>query len=514
MKKIVLCITCVTLIFCALSVTACDNGGGNVDNGKVAEGTVLFTADDVVSTSFEGVGVDWGVYEDTNKLAVGSWDKTLAAVKRLNPSLVRCMTNLDWILYDFDDKGTADLTDDEWKYKFDNKYMKNACDILDYCQDNGIKVAFGIWNVIGNVNEELDVWKMIPNSTADPRWPKMTADLMEYLVKDKGYTCIKWFVNTNEPNYVGNKGSSKNAYNTYAKWKTGVRNVKAELNKRGLTDIDIVGGDVTASGTGFDDYLMGVASELTDVVGNYGVHLYISNYPIDKGTFYTDIKANFDKLKAVDGKIGDEHRLIIWESGLLDGKNATTDCNSYITNYSYGIRMADFTVQSLLAGVNGICYWDLDDAMHFMYTESGMTAKEWGMFSTLSSASPLRQELRPWYHSSTLISNLLRPGSTVYKATMESSETFRTVGCIAADGKSGGLIAVNRDTKAVKKTFAFTENINAGKNVYVYIFNESNLRLGSDGYVVPNAVIEGALNKGVTLELPAGSVAFISSEKL
>ena len=167
---------------------------------------------------------------------------------------------------------------------------------------------------------------------------------------------------TNEPNYIGNVGSSKNAYNTYEKWKTGVKNVKAEFTAREI-DLDIVGGDVTASGTGFNEYLMGVAREMTDVVHNYGVHLYVSNYPIDTGTFETDLKENYDQIKKTDPKLGDEHRIIIWESGLLDGKNATTDCNSYIANYSYGIRMADFTVQSVLAGVNGICYWDLDDAI-------------------------------------------------------------------------------------------------------------------------------------------------------
>ena len=496
---------CITLLSATCLISACDP--------QVSDDTVVFAADGVVSYGFDGVGVDWGVYEDTNKLAVGAWDKTLSAVKRLNPSLVRCMTNLDWLTYDYDDMGTVDLNDDVWKYNFTTKHMKNTCDILDYCQDNGIKVAFGVWNVIGSPNEELDVWKMIPNSTSDPRWPKLCADLMEYLIKDKGYTCIKWFVNTNEPNYVGNVGSSKNAYNTYEKWKTGVKNVKAEFTARGL-DLDIVGGDVTASGTGFTEYLMGVAKEMTDVVNNYGVHLYVSNYVIDTGSFETDIRTNFDQIKKTDDKLGDEHRLIIWESGLLDGKNPTTDCNSYIANYSYGVRMADFTVQSVLAGANGICYWDLDDAMHFMYTESGMTAKEWGMFSTLSSASPLKQGLRPWFHSSTLITNLLKAGSTIYKGTFKESDDFRTLAAISSDKTSGGIIAVNRGIEAVTKTFTLSEKVDGSGKLYIYSFNEKNLRLGEDGYVVPNAVVDGSLNDNITLELAAGSVTFISSERL
>ena len=481
---------------------------------KVEVSGVRFAEGNVVSADFCGIGVDWGVYEDVNKLSVGAWNKVTSAVDRLSPALVRCMTNLDWLVYDFDDKGTEDLSDDEWKYNFANKYMLNTCEILDYCQDKGIKVAFGVWNVVGNTDPELDVWKMIPNSTSDIRWAKMTADLMEYLVKAKGYTCIKWFVNTNEPNYVGAVGASKNAYNTFAKWSQGVRNVRAELNKRGLTDVDIVGGDVTASGTGFTEYLMGVAEGLTDIVHNYGVHLYVSNYLIDKGAFRAQIKENYDLLKQKDSKLGGEHKLIVWESGLLDGKNVVTDCNSYIANYSYGIRMADFTVQSLLAGAEGICYWDLDDAMHYMYTESGMTAKEWGMFSTLASAPALKQELRPWYHSSTLISNLLTAGSTLYGADGEEDENFRTIASVSADGKSGGLIAVNRDMKDVEKTFIIEKNIASDGKIYVYYFNEKNLRLGEDGFVVPNVTVSGSFEKGVTVTLPAGSVAFLSTKPL
>lgn len=506
MKKFILLFTCAAVMFSA-SLAGCKNE-------KTEETATVFRSSGVVSTAFDGIGVDWGVYEDTNKLAVGSWEKTISAVDRLKPSLVRCMTNLDWLAYDYDSKGTADLTDDEWKYNFNNKYMKNTCDILDYCQDRGIKVAFGIWNVIGSPNEEVDEWKMIPNSTADPRWPKLTADLMEFLVKNKGYTCIKWFTNTNEPNYVGNIGASKNAYNTYEKWKQGVRNVKAEFIKRGLNDIDIVGGDVTASGTGFDEYLMGVAKEMTDVAGNYGIHLYVSNFPIDKGEFGKGLAENFSAIRAVDPEAGKKHRVIIWESGLLDGKNVITDCNSYIANFSYGIRMADFTVQSLLSGVNGVCYWDLDDAMHYMYTETGMTAKEWGMFSTLASASPMKQEVRPWFHSSTLLSNLLTAGSTIYKADEKEDENFRAVASIAGDKKSGGIIAINRAMTSVEKTFRIEDKIDADGKLYVYIFNEGNLKLGGDGYVSPNAVVYGSLNDEITLTIPAGSFAVISSKAL
>ena len=86
--------------------------------------------------------MEWGTYEDTNKTVKGSWDRVLTAVDRLRPALVRCMTNLDWFVVNFD------AENETWGYNFNNKQMVNACDFLYYCQENGVKVAFGVWNVI------------------------------------------------------------------------------------------------------------------------------------------------------------------------------------------------------------------------------------------------------------------------------------------------------------------------------------------------------------------------------
>ena len=499
MKRVIVLIIMITLAF---SASAC---------GKSDKETV-FSEKNAVCSEFAGLGVEWGVYEETGKLAVGALERITAAADRLNPRLVRCMTNFDWIVYDFDNKGTEDLSDDEWKYDFDNKYMINACDILDYCENKGISVAFGIWNVIGNVDAEKDEWKMIPNATSDIRWAKMTADLMEYLVKIKGYTCIKWFVNSNEPNYSGAVGASKNAYNTYAKWEQGVKNVRAALDAVGLKNIDIVGGDTTGF-IGSVEYLPKIASNISDKVNNYGIHMYISNYDIDNAVYMSNMKKLVEGVKDIDGKLGESKPFIIWEAGLLDGKNAVTDCNAYIANYSYGLRMADYTVQSILAGVTGISYWDFDDAMHFMYGENGMTAKEWGMFSTLASASPLMQEYRPWFHSSVILTNLIEEGSAVYAADSEN-ENFRTLAVVSGNGKNGGIVAVNRGREAVKKTFRIERAIESDGVLYVYVFNERDLRLGADGFVVPNLIIEGDLNEKTEIEVPAGSMVAVSTKML
>ena len=189
--------------------------------------------------------------------------------------------------------------------------------------------------------------------------------LMDYLVHKQGFTCIRWFVNGNEPNYLGVKGSSKNYNNSFEKWAQGVKNVRAALDAKGLTSIGIVGGDTT----GFDGtttYWEGIGKGLTKEVADYGAHLYLSNYYIDGGYVLENINTLNKDIHALDAGYGTERPLDIWESGLLDGKDAETDGNKLIKTVTYGIRMADFTIQTALAGVNSVTYWDFDDGMNFM----------------------------------------------------------------------------------------------------------------------------------------------------
>ncbi len=503
MKKIIAVILLLLLVCCF--AFACKGDDEHV--------SVRFGETYTLSASFDGLGVEWGTYEDTNKMVKGSWSRVLSAVDKLNPSLVRCMTNLDWFVTDFTKNGTEDdYSDDTWCYNFNNKQMINASDILDYCQANGIKVAFGVWNVIGNADPDLDIYGMIPNASADPRWAKMCADLMEYLVKIKGYTCIKWFVNTNEPNVIGSKGTSKNAYNTAEKWMQGVKNVRSALDGVGLNDVSIIGGDTTTI-LASELYLPKAAKELSDILDNYGVHLYVNNSQIDQGEYEKSVRSLYKKVQKADGDLGKTKQMHIWEAGLLSGKKQDTDCNELIMTYGYGLRMADYTVQSINAGINGIVYWDLDDAMHFMYHENSTNAKEWGMFSTLATAEIGKQEYRPWYHSSVLLTNLLCPGNAIYGAK-NLPDGVRSLATVNPDRTQGGVVVVNNSKKKITQEMILDEQIKTDGKLYVYLYNEKTLKVDENGFVAPNYVIDGNLNNKITMEIPASTMLVVSTERI
>lgn len=494
-----------------LSFSACQSKSSEpeIDISKIDPDNIAFTSDDIVQKNFGGLGVEWGAYEDTDKLMDGGWEKIIQNMDRLGAARIRLMVSYDWFCSNFDNKGTEDKNDDTWTYNLTNKYARNMVEILEYCQANHIDVAFGAWNVIADLNGN-DVWGMMDEVTSDIRWAKITADMLDYLIIKKGFTCIKWFVNSNEPNLT----SGKNKNNTYAIWEKGVKNVRKELDRVGLQQVGIIGGDTT----GFEDseeYFTNIAKNIPGEVGDYGVHLYVSNIAVDRGEIYDQVKLLYKDIKKIDYRLGDTIQGDVWEAGLRDGKTVL-DCQTLINTASYATRMTDFTIQCLAGGINGVCYWDFDDAMHFMYTQNTMTPKEWGMFSSLAEASSGKQALRPWFHTSSLLCHLFKKGNKIYSPLQNNNELddkFRSLATINQDGTQGGFVAINTGLKQVKKTFYLDDKVE-GDELYIYFFNENSYKLDADGYIVPNYVIEGSLNKKFTVDIPRSTCVFVSNVRL
>ena len=503
-------ITTLLIATCLSSVTACQAQAVDLNN-------IVFRKSNIVLSDFEGLGVEWGTYEDPDKLSSDSWERSLKIMDRLNPDVTRCMLNYDWFITNFDDKNDNDKTNDTWEYNFSNKLMNNTIDVLRYCDDHDIRVAFGCWNVPGNLG--ADQYNMFEEVTSDIRWATMTADILEYLIKFQGIKCIEYFVNSNEPNYTGVEGRSKNSKNTFAKWAQGVNNVRAALDARGFDYIKIVGGDTT-NFEGTEEYFTGISTDkgLRDKVGDYGFHVYCPNMIIDTGDLTTRITDLYKKIKKNDSKLGVNRMPHIWEAGLYDGKDNETDSNAFIANFSYGLRMADYTLQCAVAGVNSIVYWDFDDGMHFMYNADGtMTSKGWGMFSSLNSDSAYKQRLRPWYHSSVLLTNLMKRGSKIMNTPANNPEldnTFRSMGVIGPNNNYAGVVAINRGMEPVTKTFRIAEEFNDSNKIYVYIYNENELKIGEDGFVKENQVIDATLKDQIEITVPTNSMVILSSKEL
>ena len=497
----------ILIALCALLVSCSKGTAVDLEN-------IAFVREDIVLNDFGGLGVEWGAYEDTDKLLENGWEIVLKHMDKFAPARARIMLSYDWFVQNFDNKGNDDKNDDTWSYNYTNKYAKSMFDCLDYCQTHNVDVAIGAWNVVANMADSGKDWGMTDEVTSDIRWAKISQDFMDLLINKKGYTCIKWFVNTNEPNWLGAKGSSKNYNNTYEKWEQGVKNVRKALDDINCQHIGIIGGDTTGK-DGTEEYFTNIAKNIPELVGDYGCHLYVSRRDIDLGRLYTTIDSIYSQIRKLDKGMGTIRPVEIWEAGILDGKTAL-DSQALIDTTAYALGMFDYTIQCLAAGINGICYWDFDDAMHFMYLENTTVEKRWGMFSSLADSTSHYQELRPWYHSSMLLTHLFKKGNYIISPKQnnpELIETFRSLATISKDKKQAGYALINSGREDVKRTFVLDEKVE-GDTLYIYNFADSTYRLDSDGYIIPNAIIPGSLNKTLTFDVPKSSAVIVSNTRL
>jgi hypothetical protein len=252
-------------------------------------------------------------------------------------------------------------------------------------------------------------------------------------------------------------------------------------------------------------------------VADYGAHFYLSNYYIDGGYVREYADELVAAIRTLDGGCGTSRPLDVWECGLLDGKVASTDSNSLIKTVSYGVRMADFTIQTMLSGFNSLTYWSFDDAQNMMYSGNVSTPKMWGMFSSLSSATSYNQELRPWYHSSCLLTHLFSSGSKIYGNAANSREiddSFRCIAAVSKDGESGGYCAINRGTEATTRASFSARPWKARANS----MSTSSAKVSSNSArtVSSNRTTRsrGSLNKWLSLSVPSNSLVVVSSEEL
>ena len=139
------------------------------------------------------------------------------------------------------------------------------------------------------------------------------------------------------------------------------------------------------------------------------------------------------------------------------------------------------------------------------------------MFSSLGTDSAAKQRLRPWYHSSVLLTNLMRRGSQIIDSGANDpkyDKNFRSMAVIGPNQEYAGIVAINRDAKDVKKTFRIAENFNDSGKIYVYIYNENSLQIGEDGFVKENQVLEMSLKDQIELTIPNDTMVILSSKEL
>ena len=96
----------------------------------------------------------------------------------------------------------------------------------------------------------------------------------------------------------------------------------------------------------------------------------------------------------------------------------------------------------------------------------------------------------------------------------EIDNTFRSMGVIGPNNEYAGVVAINRGVQPVTKTFRIAEEFNDSNKIYVYIYNEKELKIGEDGFVKENQVLDLSLKDEIEIEVPYNSMVILSSKEL
>ncbi|MCX6633098.1 MAG: hypothetical protein NTW28_36345, partial [Candidatus Solibacter sp.] len=321
---------------------------------------------------FMGLGVQWDPYEYLP--SPEAWKTTLERVGFLRPGLLRVMLNASSYLRGFDAAGKARYVWSEGESGMER--LASLFAILDYAQAQKIDVLLGEWSParlsIGAARVGAD----------DPHWATIHADFAGYLKTVKKYEVIRYFNFMNEPNggwmWPGGKVD-------YAAWAQGMRNLRKELDARGMGWLKIAGPD----NSGNWEWLDRCAAELRGEIGAWEMHWYAKDAEVLGGDIEKLLTAKREMLRKTDPEAASKP-LFVGESGLIEGK-INGDQQPRVKEFPYGVMMADYVAQVARAGWQAALAWDLDDAMHVntggRVTPPGpRTLKIWGFWNTQGTA--------------------------------------------------------------------------------------------------------------------------------
>ena len=460
--------------------------------------------ENVISTSYLGNGVQWDPYQldyGKGRVAISNsdWEKLYARLDHMRPQFIRMMVYTTAYLKD----GKLDMM-----YDFDQVGR-----MLDYCQKRDITVMLGDWggNMVDPQTNRIDTF-MLSNA----------ARYADFLVNEKGYSCIKYYNMINEPNgdWSSNQGN-------YALWAKAIRYFYQRMCDYGLADkLGLAGPDAAIWDTSESWWVDSCATKFGGAIHLYDIHTYPPKSTVNSGEYSKIIRAYKEKVPAgsqiIMGEIGLK---FLRTDTLLEKENnariarvphaSRQDSQMFVYDHFYGVDMADALFQTMNEGFSGALIWMLDDAMHSKTEEGADKLKIWGFWNILGEeyfGGPSEEAVRTPYYAWSLVSKYIPKGCTVYAVkTGEEDNGVRAV-VVEADGKyTLGVLNVS----GTAKTVSFRSNsMPLWNNVRQYQYVEGQILKEGDCTQLPNATgLKLDFENGLFLELPTeGLIVYTNME--
>lgn len=438
--------------------------------------------------TFDGLGAEVDPYE--LEPSPDRWQIIRKRMEYARFGLIRVMISGSSYCKGFNEKGEPQYI---WEHPDpEAKSFPRLLEVLDFAQEHGISVYLGEW---------VHPKKLGIQSPDDPRWARMIGGLMDYLVRQKHYTVIKYFIEFNEPNGTW---MWHEVEPNFAQWSGGIRNLRKELDARGLTQIGLAGPDTSDGEPWFEDSVHKMAS----LYGAWECHSYEKDPVILDGTVGRQLDEARRLILKADPDAASKPR-ILGEVGLATGKVKDTGMQSLIATFPYGVEMADLVAQVANAGWTGASAWELDDSLHKNKFGQPNT---WGFWFSASSSD---MAPRPWFYTWSLASRYLPKGASILRVqTGGDVKEFRATAAqwTNANGKQGTVLLVNEED--APRTVTLHAPMLMGKSVSVYVYYDTDRPVDADQLPKPSrmATLPADPKRAVTFTMPSRGVLLLTTD--
>jgi hypothetical protein len=397
------------------------------------------------TTSFLGLGVEFDPY--TWPVDPKRWASMMEHLVYMHPGFLRVMSAATDYCSGFDSSGIPQY---RWKTNPDDPKLRPILAVLDFAQQHGIEVYLGEWSPPGVLGI---------HSPGDPRWARIVADFVAYLIHERHYTVIHHYILMNEPNGSWMwPGSTPD----FAEWSIGIRQLRANLDRNTLQALLLAGPD----NSGDENWFRHSVADLHKEFGAWELHVYAKDEQVNSGLLEIQLKKDTEIITELDPEGKDKPHFVA-ESGMETGKIEDLDQQPRVHDFDYGELMSDYVVQVARAGWAGADAWDLDDAMH----DNGRGGKKvWGF---LDSSSDAGMQLRPWYYAWALLSRSLPKGSAILPLQGDTVDPVRGTAAVwTENGKQQWSVILVNHTDAPATVLLSLPQTTKELEMYRYFLSE------------------------------------------
>ena len=308
----------------------------------------------------------------------------------------------------------------------------------------------------------LTTWNPRDTAPGEERaaYARKVVDNLEYLVRKRGATNIRWYCMTNELS-LGGWGKLRD---DLPKFKDYHQRIHDELKARQL-DVGLLATD--ASPVSNWGTLEWASANMNQITAIYGGHHYINGHALEDPGFYDWF---LSKLKWAAGVAAARDKgFILGEFGAKQYRGPPKDgrrwdaCHYWDTPQEplVAIQLAEATLAALNARVHALAYWTFAD---FPDDYSASYANKWGVFKW----SGDDHSTRPHYYAYGLLTKFFRGPATVYTVT-SGDDLVRAAALQHHGARTWSVAVLNRRDADVRVALSLEgARVSARFRKYVY----------------------------------------------